>query len=97
MGINQIKGIVGIQLEDLRKRLADKRIELEVTDEAMSNLASAGFDPVYGARPLKRAIQNMLVNPLSQLVLKGELKENQKVDVDYTDGHFTFLAKDKVA
>ena len=97
LGINQIKGIVGIQLEDLRKRLADKRIELEVTDEAMSNLASAGFDPVYGARPLKRAIQNMLVNPLSQLVLKGELKENQKVDVDYTDGHFTFLAKDKVA
>ncbi len=97
LGINQIKGIVGIQLEDLRNRLADKRIELEITDDAMSNLASAGFDPVYGARPLKRAIQNMLVNPMSQLVLKGELKENQKVEVDYIDGHFTFLSKDKVA
>ncbi|MEI7985152.1 MAG: ATP-dependent chaperone ClpB [Armatimonadota bacterium] len=97
LGINQIKGIVGIQLEDLRKRLADKRIELEITDEAMSNLASKGFDPVYGARPLKRAIQNELINPLSQLVLKGELKENQKVDVDYVEGRFTFVAKEKVA
>ena len=97
LGINQIKGIVGIQLEDLRKRLADKRIEIEISDEAMSNLASKGFDPVYGARPLKRAIQNELINPLSQLVLKGELRENQKVDVGWADGRFTFLSKDKVA
>ncbi|MEI8282358.1 MAG: AAA family ATPase, partial [Armatimonadota bacterium] len=96
LGINQIKGIVGIQLEDLRKRLAGKRIELEITDEAMSNLASKGFDPVYGARPLKRAIQNELISPLSQLVLKGELRENQRVDVDYIEGRFTFIAKEKV-
>lgn len=97
LGINQIKGIVSIQLEDLRKRLAERRIELEISEEAMVHLASRGFDPVYGARPLKRAIQNDLINPLSRLVLKGELKDDQRIEVGYADGEFTFTARDKVA
>ncbi|MBI1333297.1 MAG: ATP-dependent chaperone ClpB [Armatimonadetes bacterium] len=97
LGINQIKGIVAIQLEGLRKRLAERRMDLEITDEAMSHLASRGFDPVYGARPLKRAIQNELINPLAQLVLKGELRDNQRIEVDFADGGFTFETRDKVA
>ena len=97
LGINQIKGIVRIQLEGLRKRLAERRMDLEITEEALSHLASRGFDPVYGARPLKRAIQNELINPLSQLVLKGDLKDNQKIEVDFSEGKFTFETRDKVA
>lgn len=97
LGINQIKGIVRIQLEGLRKRLAERRMDLEVSEDALVQLASRGFDPVYGARPLKRAIQNELVNPLAQLVLKGELRDDQRIDVGFADGHFTFETRDKVA
>ena len=97
LGINQIKGIVRIQLEGLRKRLAERRMDLEISEEALNQIASRGFDPVYGARPLKRAIQNELINPLAQLVLKGELKDNQRIEVDFADGHFRFETRDKVA
>ncbi len=92
---NEIKGIVGIQLEALKRRLADRRIELVLTDEALSSLAIKGFDPIYGARPLKRAIQSELVNPLSTLLLKGEIKEGQSVSVTVDNDVFQFKIQEQ--
>ncbi|MFV1872014.1 MAG: ATP-dependent chaperone ClpB [Oleiphilus sp.] len=71
LAAEQIQGIAKIQLEGLNKRLAEQELALKFTDEAMSKLADAGFDPVYGARPLKRAIQRWVENPLAQQILSG--------------------------
>jgi len=68
----QIRGIAEIQLANLRKRLADRDLALELSDEVMARLVEAGFDPVYGARPLKRAIQREIENPLAQSILSGD-------------------------
>jgi len=68
----QIKGIATIQLQRLNARLADRDLSLELTDEAMIQLAEVGFDPVYGARPLKRAIQRQIENPLAERILSGK-------------------------
>jgi ATP-dependent Clp protease ATP-binding subunit ClpB len=73
---------VEIQLERLRARLAERHIALELTDQAREYLAAAGYDPQYGARPLKRAIQKELETPLGKLLLKGEVSDGQKVIVD---------------
>ncbi len=81
-----LRQIVEIQLESLRDRLADRRIELDVSDEALDLLADAGFDPVYGARPLKRAIQRELADPLAYRLLSGEFGEGDTVTVDAKDG-----------
>ncbi len=90
LGVNEIKKIVGIQVNQLAKRLAERRIDLVLTDAAASHLASAGFDPVYGARPLKRAVQKEVLNPLAQALLRGEVSDGQKLTVDYEDGRVTF-------
>ena len=71
-----------IQLERLRARLAERHIALKLTDEAREYLAAAGYDPQYGARPLKRAIQKELETPLGKLLLKGEVTDGQEVLVD---------------
>ena len=71
-----------IQLERLRVRLAERHIVLELTDQAREYLAAVGYDPQYGARPLKRAIQKELETPLGKLLLKGEVSDGQKVLVD---------------
>jgi ATP-dependent Clp protease ATP-binding subunit ClpB len=91
LGVGQIKEIVAIQLRDLARRLAERRIELTLTEPATLQLASVGFDPVYGARPLKRAIQREIMNPLAQAILRGEVKDGQPVTVDYQDGAFEFV------
>jgi len=67
----QIRGIAQIQMALLRKRLQERDLGLEIDDEAMDKLVAVGFDPVYGARPLKRAIQQYIENPLAQEVLAG--------------------------
>lgn len=72
LGADQIKGIAKIQLSSLNKRLQEQDISLEFEEAAMDKLAEAGFDPVYGARPLKRAIQRWIENPLAQQILSGE-------------------------
>ncbi|MFC3114304.1 ATP-dependent chaperone ClpB [Cellvibrio fontiphilus] len=72
LGREQIRGIADIQLELLRKRLAERELSLELDDAVMNKLASVGFDPVYGARPLKRAIQQLIENPLAQDILSGK-------------------------
>jgi len=77
----QIRAIVDIQLATLRARLADRDLALALTDAACDRLAEAGFDPVYGARPLKRVIQQQLENPLAQRILKGEFLPGDHIDV----------------
>jgi ATP-dependent Clp protease ATP-binding subunit ClpB len=78
--------IVEIQLQRVRERLADRRITLNVTPAAVGNLASRGYDPVFGARPLKRLIQHDIENPLSHLLVRGEAKDGDTVTVDLKDG-----------
>jgi ATP-dependent Clp protease ATP-binding subunit ClpB len=77
-----LRSIVDIQLKNLRSRLADRKIALEVTDTAKDVLAETGFDPVYGARPLRRTIQRLLLDPLAQRVLRAEFHEGDTVVVD---------------
>ena len=90
LSVDDLKKIVGIQLDRLRARLSERRITLELTDEAKTHLATSGYDPVYGARPLKRAIQREIENPLSRLILKGEVKDNTVVRVEMSGGAITF-------
>src|SRR6185436_11991901 len=85
-----LKKIVDIQLDRLRGRLGERRITLELTDEAKTHLAVSGYDPVYGARPLKRAIQREIETPLSRAILKGEVKDSSVVRVGVSGGAITF-------
>jgi ATP-dependent Clp protease ATP-binding subunit ClpB len=82
LSAEDLKQIVEIQLGRLRARLADRHIALELTDAARSNLVRTGYDPHYGARPLKRAIQKKIETPLGRLLLKGEIRDGQTVVVD---------------
>jgi len=82
----QIKNIVNIQLERLRKRLAERRITLQLTPAALDLIANEGYDPVYGARPLKRVIQRRLQDPLAMAVLDGKFREGDTVLVDGEKG-----------
>jgi len=86
----QIAEIVGHQLERVRERLAERGIALELTDAAKEALVEAGWDPAYGARPLKRAIQRMLENPLALRLLEGDVREGDAVRVDAADGELVF-------
>jgi len=85
-----LKQIVDIQLERLRGRLTERRITLELSPEAKAKLARAGYDPVYGARPLKRAIQREIETPLSRAILKGDVKDNSIVRAEVMDGDIMF-------
>ncbi len=82
LGKGEIERIVEIQLKDLRKRLAERKLQLEVTAEAKAQLAERGYDPVFGARPLKRTIQRMIENPLAVEVLAGRFVEGDTVLVE---------------
>jgi ATP-dependent Clp protease ATP-binding subunit ClpB len=82
LGKEQIKAIVDIQLADLRERLEERKMELALTDAAKELLAIEGFDPVYGARPLKRAIQQKIVQPLAIKLLRGEFHDGNKILAD---------------
>jgi ATP-dependent Clp protease ATP-binding subunit ClpB len=90
LGKAQLRSIVDIQLGYLRKRLADRDIGLELDDAARDQLGEAGFDPVYGARPLKRAIQTQVENPLAQRILRGEFGPGAKVKVSAKGGGLIF-------
>ncbi|MBB3143580.1 ATP-dependent chaperone ClpB [Halomonas organivorans] len=90
LGQEQIQAIASIQLDRLRARLAEHDLGLEVSDEAMAQLAVVGFDPVFGARPLKRAIQNRLENPLAQDLLAGHFSPGDVIRVEVDDGRLVF-------
>ena len=87
---DQLADIVELQLGRLRDRLAERRLSLEVTDAAKEALAEEGWDPAYGARPLKRAIQRLVENPLALELLEGRFAEGDVVRVDAADGELAF-------
>jgi len=82
---DDMKGVVAIQAERLKKLLADRKVTLEVDAAAMAWLGNAGYDPVYGARPLKRVIQRELQNPLAQAILEGRIPDGSTVRVTASD------------
>jgi len=86
----QIRSIANIQIDYLRKRLKDRNLDIHVSDAALDKLGEAGFDPVYGARPLKRAIQQQLENPLAQDILGGKFMPGDVIEVDVAEGKFSF-------
>lgn len=89
----QLNAIVDIQLKRVQKRLEDKHITLELSDAAKTFLAREGYDPVYGARPLKRAIQKRIENPLAMEILKGHFKEGAHILADVGEGKIVFKGK----
>jgi ATP-dependent Clp protease ATP-binding subunit ClpB len=91
---DQLAAIVDIQVERLRRRLAERKIGLVLTDGARALLAERGWDPVYGARPLKRTIQRLVQDPLAMRLLQGEFAEGDTVVVDAEDGELTFRRKE---
>jgi ATP-dependent Clp protease ATP-binding subunit ClpB len=92
LGKDRILAIVDLQLALLARRMADRKIELEVSKEAKALLADSGYDPHFGARPLKRAIQSMVQNPLAAAILAGKVKDGQRVKVGARAGSLVFEA-----
>jgi ATP-dependent Clp protease ATP-binding subunit ClpB len=95
LGLEHMKTIVGIQMQGLLKRLEDRKIHIEVSDGAKALLVSEGYDPMYGARPLKRMIQRRVLDPLAMRVLEGEFREGDRVMVDVGDNGLMFDVKDR--
>ncbi len=92
--LEQIERIVDIQLRSLRKLLADRNLEIELTSEAKKHIAKEGFDPVFGARPLKRVIQQSIQNELAMRLLRGDIRNGDKIRVDWKKGEFVFEKTD---
>lgn len=91
LGQEHIGKIVEIQLQQLHDRLAERKLIIKLSDKARGQIAQEGYDPIYGARPLKRVIQQRLQNPLAMKLLQGEFKEGQQIHVDFNpEGHFIF-------
>jgi ATP-dependent Clp protease ATP-binding subunit ClpB len=98
LSLEHIQRIVQIQLGGLRRRLAERKMSLELTPAAEAELARAGFDPTYGARPLKRTIQKELVQPLAMRLLQGEFVDGETIVIDVDgDGGLVFRAADRAA
>src|ERR1700751_5835264 len=95
LGTRQIRAIVDIQLVCLRKRLQERSMDLTRDDAARALLGQAGFDPVYGARPLKRAIQQQIENPLAEKILHGEFVPGDRIRISARDGQLTFGGADE--
>jgi ATP-dependent Clp protease ATP-binding subunit ClpC len=93
----QLRNIVDLMVNDLQSRMEERELSIELTEKAKSWLAKEGYDPVYGARPLRRIIEKYVENPLSSKVLRGELKEGDTVKVDLVKDSLTFKTKTKAA
>jgi ATP-dependent Clp protease ATP-binding subunit ClpB len=89
--------IVSIQLDRLRKLIVDRKIEIKLSAAAETWLANRGYDPVYGARPLKRVIQKNVQDPLAEMLLAGDLVDGTTVKVDVADGKLTFNGRPRLA
>ncbi|MCG7895471.1 MAG: ATP-dependent chaperone ClpB [Candidatus Thiodiazotropha taylori] len=96
LGAEQIRAIASIQVDYLRQRLAEHEMVLSVTDAALDRLGQAGFDPVYGARPLKRAIRQQLENPLAQEILSGRFAAGDTIEVDVSGDGLSFRKSQKM-
>jgi len=87
---DQLRGIASIQIDLLRKRLAEHELQLTLSDELLDKLLEAGFDPVYGARPLKRVIQQLIENPLAQSILSGQFAPGAEIKGALEEGVVVF-------
>jgi ATP-dependent Clp protease ATP-binding subunit ClpB len=90
LGKEHIKQIIDIQMKYINQRLADKKISIELTPEAKELIAERGYDPIYGARPLKRAIQKFILDPLAEKIISREFGEGDKVEVFVKNSSFLF-------
>ncbi|RJP18977.1 MAG: ATP-dependent chaperone ClpB [Candidatus Abyssobacteria bacterium SURF_5] len=90
LGKDQIKEIVSIQLARVKQRLAERKVDLQLTEHAQELLAEQGYDPAYGARPLKRTIQRLVLDPLAMSLLKGEFREGGTIEVDAENEQIVF-------
>ena len=90
LGQEQVRKIASIQIEILRKRLCKQDIRMDISDEALELVGTAGFDPIYGARPLKRSIQDLIENPLANYLLEGEFSAGDLIEVKVKDGTMSF-------
>ena len=90
---DQLRNIVDLMVKDLQKRLAERKLGIELTEKAKSWLAKEGYDPTFGARPLRRVIERYVENPLSTKLLRGEFKEGDIVKVDLGDDGLTFTTR----
>jgi ATP-dependent Clp protease ATP-binding subunit ClpB len=97
LGLEHLKQIVDIQIHGLLKRLEERKIHVELTDTARGFLVAEGFDPMFGARPLKRTIQRRVLDPLAMRVLEGEFREGDSIVVDMGDNELKFQKKQSVA
>jgi len=93
LGEAQIKQIALLQIERLRLRLSSQNMHLEISDEALAHISTAGFDPVYGARPLKRAIQQLIENPLAQSILAGKFAPGDTIVAEWSGEGVRFAVK----
>jgi ATP-dependent Clp protease ATP-binding subunit ClpC len=91
----QLRSIVDLMAKELEERLAEHKLDIELTDKAKSWLAKEGYDPVYGARPLRRVIERYVENPLSSKLLRKELTEGDTIRVDLGKDGLTFKTKTK--
>ena len=91
---SEIRRIVDFQIDHLAKQLAENDLTLYVTEAARNQIAAEGYDPTFGARPLKRSIQQRLQNPLATEILRGEVTAGSGIEIDYRDGEFTFERRD---
>ncbi|MCG8041395.1 MAG: ATP-dependent chaperone ClpB [Candidatus Thiodiazotropha endolucinida] len=97
LGAEQIRAIASIQVDYLRQRLAEHEMVLSVTDAALDRLGQAGFDPVYGARPLKRAIRQQLENPLAQEILSGRFTSGDVIEIDANTESLVFKKRSRIS
>ncbi|MGC2197521.1 MAG: type VI secretion system ATPase TssH, partial [Terriglobales bacterium] len=98
LGKEQLVKIVELRLEDLRRQLAERKISLDLTDAAKEVILNEGYDPAFGARPLKRAIQRAIQDPLAMKILDGEVLHGDHVivDADKRSGKLTFTVSERV-
>ncbi len=87
LSLEDIKNIVDLQLKEVNQRLAEQEITLGLTNAARDHLAEVGFDPAFGARPLRRTIQKLVTQPLANQILKGRFKSGDKIKIDLKDGN----------
>ena len=90
LNLQQLSKIVDIQMDYLRKLLKDQELEFVITDDAKEYLATQGFNPIYGARPLKRVIRQMVENPLSKMILAQQFKKGDKIKIDLDNDKLMF-------
>src|SRR6185503_15482697 len=93
LGLEEMKKIVVIQMQGLLKRLEERKIHVDLSEAAKELLVTEGYDPAYGARPLKRTIQRRLLDPLAMRVLEGEFREGDRIVVDVGDNGLTFSSE----